>query len=440
MAEAVRIGGLRSSAGYRTDFVAELKKSTGNFACEPDRECRDGRTINTANIGKPDTFLSPATPAFEPQTTAAAEPVVILVDRETPPPANRHRLHHHPHDEHAPSTPPPARPAARSCSAVGYLANKTLIESWNDSKWSVVRSPDRGTSSTLNTLNAVSCIRGRSCVAVGDHASNSSLGRTLVESWNGTGWSVVRSPDRGTSSTLNAVSCLSGKLCVAVGDYGSNSNLSRTLVESWNGTVWSVMPSPSLVRKQSALNGVSCVSPTSCVAVGNYGSDTLVESWNGTAWTIVASPTPGSYGGLSGVSCSSAASCVAVGNYSNGTGSGSSILPRTLVESWNGTAWSVVPGPSPSVAYLYGVSCVSAKSCQAVGDYATRNRLRQTLVESWNGTAWSIVASPSPSTGYLYGVSCVSARACKAVGEYASNQGRGTDALIESWNGTAWSI
>ena len=42
-----------------------------------------------------------------------------------------------------------------------------------------------------------------------------------------------------------------------------------------------------------------------------------------------------------------ARSCVAVGSYSNGTGSASSTLGRTLVESWNGRAWSVVPVASP---------------------------------------------------------------------------------------------
>ena len=235
-----------------------------------------------------------------------------------------------------------------------------------------------------STLNDVSCVSASSCKAVGYFGNN-----TLVESWNGSAWSIVRSPDLGTNSTLDGVSCVSASSCEAVGNYSSN-NLGQSLIESWNGTVWSVAPSPRLFPNQSAFDGVFCVSDKSCVAVGNHGSRTLVESWNGSAWSIVPSPTPGNYGALSGVSCSSARSCVAVGNYSNGTGSASSTLPRTLVESWNGTAWSVVPGPSPSVAYLYGVSCVSARSCKATGEYANHSGVVRTLVESWNGTAWSI--------------------------------------------------
>jgi hypothetical protein len=130
-----------------------------------------------------------------------------------------------------------------------------------------------------------------------------------------------------------------------------------------------------------------------------------------------------------------------VGNYSyGGTGSGSSSLTRTLVESWNGAAWSVAPGPSPSVAHLYGVSCTAASSCTAVGDYTSNSGLSRALIESWNGSAWSIVPNPSPAVADLYGVSCISASSCKAVGEYTSNS-RGavpSDPLVESWNGTAW--
>jgi len=73
---------------------------------------------------------------------------------------------------------------------------------------------------------------------------------------------------------------------------------------------------------------------------------------------------------LDGVSCVSVSSCEAVGNYSSNS------LGQTLIESWNGTVWSVVPGPGPSVAYLYGVSCVSARSCKATGEYAKQQRRR----------------------------------------------------------------
>jgi hypothetical protein len=110
------------------------------------------------------------------------------------------------------------------------------------------------------------------------------------------------------------------------------------------------------------------------------------------------------------VTCLSAASCTAVGSYAGGTA-------QNLVESWNGSAWSLVTSPDEGTGgnALSGVSCTAASSCAAVGYSAGGNR---TLAEYWNGTAWSVVSSPSPGTqsSRLAGVSCVSTVACTAAG------------------------
>jgi hypothetical protein len=75
---------------------------------------------------------------------------------------------------------------------------------------------------------------------------------------------------------------------------------------------------------------VSCVSASSCTAAGSSGSDTLIESWDGTAWSVVTSPdgpvAPASDNELLGVSCL-AASCTAGGGYRSGTNQ------LTLIES-----------------------------------------------------------------------------------------------------------
>ncbi len=89
------------------------------------------------------------------------------------------------------------------------------------------------------------------------------------------------------------------------------------------------------------LNGVSCVSAGSCVAVGYRGDKTLIQSWNGTAWSVVPSADLGIGSALYGVSCSSASSCMATGVYIDSSGH------HALFESWNGADWSVVPSPSP---------------------------------------------------------------------------------------------
>jgi hypothetical protein len=81
------------------------------------------------------------------------------------------------------------------------------------------------------------------------------------------------------------VSCGSPTSCVAVGS-SSQSQItpSVTLIESWNGTDFAVVSSPNPAEStRSYLKGISCVNATSCHAVGGYharGSRrTLVERY-----------------------------------------------------------------------------------------------------------------------------------------------------------------
>jgi hypothetical protein len=58
---------------------------------------------------------------------------------------------------------------------------------------------------------------------------------------------------------------------------------------------------------------------------------------------------------------------------------------KTLILSWDGTSWSVVPSPSPGPEFnrLDGVSCISAAACTAVGTKDINNlAASRTLIES----------------------------------------------------------
>jgi hypothetical protein len=322
-----------------------------------------------------------------------------------------------------------------ACTAVGYDRH-TVIESWNGAKWSVVPSPTpRGELSV--SLDGVSCVSATACVAVGyyEPRSGGASFKAFIESWNGTSWSVVLSPHPASSSTvLSGVSCLSAAACTAVGSYYPlDSGQFKTFVESWNGSTWSVVPSPSPGTEYNALNAVSCVSATACTAVGyHYDTPTeprtLVESWNGSVWSVVPSPNRPSGNFLYGVSCVSAAACTAVGYH------GDRRSTRALIESWNGATWSLVTSPNPGSDYdnLYGVSCPSAAACTAVGKYSNPG-VDQTLIESWNGTKWSVTHTPSPGTrDSLNGVSCASAATCTAAGSNARNSQTPQATLIET--------
>jgi hypothetical protein len=278
---------------------------------------------------------------------------------------------------------------------------------------------------TTAILNAASCVSAADCFAVGYYDSSDGLPLSLVEHWNGSAWSILSSPNPTGSDgfALHGVSCVSTTSCFAVGDYLGGLG-DKTLVEHWNGSAWSIMTSPNPTGStDTGLSSVSCANTTSCFAVGSYitasANKALVEHWNGSAWSIMSSPNPAGsrYTGLLGVSCPSTTTCFAVGDYST-----TAPTTKSLVEHWNGTSWTIMTSPNPtgSATYVVGVSCPNTTSCFAVGSYITTSA-GKTLVEYWNGSAWSIMTSPNP-TGSTYlslnGVSCPSTTSCFAIGSY----------------------
>jgi hypothetical protein len=200
-------------------------------------------------------------------------------------------------------------------------------------------------------------------------------------------------------------------------------------------TEWSYTKSPHGPGEQG-LFGVSCVRLTMCVAAGRASDGgTLFESWNGSAWTVTPSPTPpGHPTYLGGVSCANSRFCVAAGYDFGSSGT------QTAIETWNGTDWSVTPSPNVGGDYFYGVSCANPIFCIAVGRSVVSMNENAALIESWNGREWTVVSSPDEgTTDYLYGVSCTSTTNCIADG-WAGTSSGGAEGLIERWNGSSWSI
>ncbi len=324
--------------------------------------------------------------------------------------------------------------------AGGVLALTASASAVTVSTWYIVPSPNVS-GAQYNVLGPVSCSGPMNCMAVGYYAvTESSHQQTFAEHWNGTSWSVVPTPNGNPNSNnaLSGVACPSANACVAVGYYDNPSSNNQTLVESWNGTSWSIVSSPNADAHYNSLGGVACTSVTNCVAVGDSGSPskTLFESWNGTAWSIVPSPSGTGNNFFGSVSCPLPTSCMALGTALN--------LP--LFESWNGSAWSIVPNPSPSGVMsfeLNSLTCANPSFCVAVGDQQVASMSYPTLIEMWNGTSWSIVSSPSEPSSYeniLNGVSCTDPTNCVATGHWSDVNDTTDHTLIERWDGTSWSI
>jgi hypothetical protein len=323
----------------------------------------------------------------------------------------------------------------------------TLTEHWNGTQWSIVKSPNPG--SEFNSLSGVAAVASNDVWAVGSYSDNPQVPdtNTLIEHWNGTSWSVVSNPNVGAySNTLSAVVAISANNVWAVGNETSSAAL--TLIEHWNGTSWSVVSSPNPSTSNNTLNGVVALSAKNIWAVGFDFSNsfsgsavqqTLVEQWNGTSWNVVASPNPGtSNNSLNGVAAVSATNIWAVGFQQN-----SGAAQQTLVEQWNGTSWNVVSSPNPS-SYgntLTGVTVASSNSIWAVGYRVNRSFFSRTLTEQWNGTRWSVVESLNacPNNNLLDGAVAISRNLVWAVG-FSVLQNGPPQTLSEQWNGTQWSV
>jgi hypothetical protein len=278
---------------------------------------------------------------------------------------------------------------------------------------------------------------------VGTYYNGDLFQRTLVEHWNGAVWNIVSSPNRGLSTppidVLGGVACISASECWAAGGNDDQNGVGQTLIERWDGTAWTIVDSPN----PSGSNGfiaVTCASPSppeECWAVGETvtglgSAQTLVEKWDGVAWSLVSSPNSGGFNDLRGVTCASHGDCWAVGDYSGVTSD------QTLIQHWNGIAWAIVSSPNTSTNnYLLAVACASASDCSAVGYYANGNFLDQTLIEQWDGNLWTIVSSPNPSgaeDSELLGVTYASAAQRWAAGYYAGSFGHPPQTLVETLN------
>ena len=334
---------------------------------------------------------------------------------------------------------PLARLAVALVAVFGLLAITTPAGASIDNL-TIIPSPNPG--ADFNYLLSVSCVSQSWCVAVGETEDE-----TMVLLWDGTAWTQMTSPTPSGASqlVLNEVSCVSESFCVAVGSYELQGT-DMTLVLTWNGTNWTQATSPSPSAAGNTLSSVSCVSAEWCIAVGEHypigvSNSALVLIWNGSVWTQVSistvATTLSEQVELNSVSCVSTSSCTAVGWY-NYLPENASAVHRTLVVSWDGNSWSVVPSPNVGANNneLESVSCVSASSCVAVGYYADNVRIWRPLVLSWNGAVWTTatIASPGEGDSDLDSVSCVSASSCIAVG----NSGFSAYTFVSSWDGSAW--
>jgi hypothetical protein len=304
-----------------------------------------------------------------------------------------------------------------------FTKSRTLIEHWDGTRWSVVKSPN--TSASINILEAVAAVSANDVWAVGIGITGFST-TPLIEHWNGIAWSIVANPGT-TVGGLAGVAVVAANDVWAVGT-GLTGDEDSTLTLHWNGAAWSLVPSPNVGPEvDNGLAGVTAIASDDVWAVGTQqptsltAPHTLTLHWDGTAWSIVPS---------ANTSQTSANHLLAAAAVASDDVWATGFTPSiALAEHWDGNSWSVVPTPiitganSPS---LSGAVALASDNVWSVGQFFQNSQSRsRTLTELWNGSNWSVVSSPNHgnSHNFLNAVTATPGGALWAVGAFYNNQG-----------------
>lgn len=315
--------------------------------------------------------------------------------------------------------------------------------SWNEGALAEHFDGSRWTQTPVPTYLRVSSISASSATnawAVATGGGGQATSQVLR--WNGTRWTRVTTGIKGTFSRAATVS--SNEAWVI----GTHAH--APIIGHFDGGHWSVTPGATLAGRYVLLSSIAASGPDHAWAVGasyadaQYVPQAFTERWDGTAWHVVPVPTPGIGPGsdsLADVVALSGTSAFAVGSFST-QGIGQQ-LQQTLAERWDGSAWarSVTPSPGEEYAELAGTGGTGPDDEWAVGDNATAGT---TLIEHHVASGWSVVASPNavppPGANALAAVSADATDDAWAVGSYQASGSDPQLPLAEHWDGRTWTV
>ena len=262
-------------------------------------------------------------------------------------------------------------------------------------------------------LTSVTVVAPNDAWAVG-YGYSGTAQRTLIEHWDGSTWTVIPSPNVGSyDNTLRGVTAAGADSLWAVGDYSITADYSprKTLILHWTGTSWSQVPSPNPSSQYNALNGVSARSATDVWATGYTFSDrgqALMLHWDGNAWSQVPSPAGSICSSGDAISARAANDVWAVGSAAFG---GYCDPQQPAAFHWDGSQWSAVAVDAlPTISHLTGVVALAADNVWAVGWSRDFTGRVHTLIAHWTGTGFQPVPSYDhlPANSLLGSIAAVS--------------------------------
>jgi hypothetical protein len=326
------------------------------------------------------------------------------------------------------------------------LAAMAIPASASAASWSSQSMPNPKLSGLPAGNNDISCSSKTACMAVGEWSSGPGETWPYAARWNGTKWTLGEVPLPEESELpfgLKGVSCPTANFCVTGGVTSiGGAYIPHAIV--WNGTKWTAEAMQGLPAEtvEANISEISCPSTSVCVAVGEHRdfigesveSNSLMEIWNGSEWSLEEIPNPEGAveTWLTKVSCASASSCTAIGQYVN-----SKYELFGFETIWDGSKWSSQALTNPSQALVEDLSCTTAGDCMRVGTFFDSGLGKYVpFAARRTGGKWSTESLASLAGGaFITGISCVSSSACTAVGA----SGAGSPIALH-WNGTKWTL
>lgn len=326
---------------------------------------------------------------------------------------------------------------------------------------------------STDEVGPISCGAVGSCAAAGTDFGDEDDVIDFLATLSGGTWSRTEEPlpddatevDEGAYAGSVALSCPSAGSCIAVSDYKIGSFATYGVIDTLANGTWTAVTAPLPANAHSenpdvSLGAVTCLSSTSCRAVGDYidntdEQDPLVETLSGSAWTASSPTQPGNLDDaldadvqLAGLSCADIGSCAAFGYYVDSDGN-----QRRWFDVLSNGSWTATEAPLPSdlddaddsqSPLLNDLSCGAAGSCVAVGSYDNKFGGNSGLIETLSNGKWTGQRAPLPTGGNatsgttdLNSITCSSATGCEAVGSFVTGS-HDRYGLIETLSSGSW--
>jgi hypothetical protein len=286
-------------------------------------------------------------------------------------------------------------------------ATLTFAEHYNGVKWSVVRTPNLGPN--FASFQGLAASHGRAW-AVGIRLNAQYQDRALIEVWNGSRWTIADNPQPGSErDMLFGASAVSPSDVWVVGQMQGANGRFATLAEHWDGRRWSVVPTPNPGSTGNHLFGVDAVSSDNVWAVGQrLGAQApdqgLVEHWNGHRWSVVPTPvSPVASVDLQGVAVSGGQVWADGEAYSPAASGG-----RPFIEHLQKGHWSVanLSGVGSVWTSLYGIA-VTGGTVWATGTFINVTTDNPEVLVL-RGVGGHFIVDPAPNPGSASGSNILS--------------------------------